>query len=208
MRKIPVVLFLCVLLFAHAAPSAAAGGPLDEVVRAFERNDYAAAYRLVLPLAEKGHPRAQNLLGYMYHSGQGAKRDYGQAVKWYRMAAEQGDAEAQNNVGVMYEQGLGVWQDESEAVKWYARSAEQGNPMAQNNLGIMYAFGRGVEQDFPTAYIWFSLAASRFPASQQERREQAVGNRDTAAYNMTIEEVAEAQKQVRAWKPTKERIRT
>ncbi len=205
MRKITIALMLMASILTSSLAVAAPAGPIEDIVRAFDRGDYAAAYRLTKPLAEKGLPKAQNILGYMYQSGQGVGKDYGEAVKWYSKAADQGDGEGQNNLGVMYENGQGVWQDYSEAAKWYARAAEQGVPRAQNNLGIMYAVGKGVPQDFYSAYVWFAIAASRFADSDREVREQAVGNRDSAAYNMTLEQVAQAQKQVREWKPKKER---
>lgn len=205
MRK-PAVLTISIA-FLLAVILAVDGGaaPIDEVVKAFERKDYVAAHRLARPLAEKGSPRAQNLLGYMYQAGLGAAKDYGEAMKWYRKAADQGDGEAQNNLGVMYENGLGVWEDHAAAVDWYARAAEQGVARAQNNLAIMYATGKGVEQDLFTAYVWFNIAAYSFPASDTASRRQALENRDNVAYNMSIEQVDQAKKLSKEWKPKKER---
>ena len=202
MRKI-VLFVLIALVLSFSVPASSPAEPLDDVVKAFESNDYKTAYRLTRPLAEKGLPKAQNILGYMYQSGQGVGKDYAEALKWYRKAADQGDGEGQNNVGVMYENGQGVWEDPSEAVKWYARAAEQGIPRAQNNLGIMYAVGKGVPQDYVTAYVWFHLAASGFPASNKESRQQALENKDNVAYNLTLDQVAKAQKLAREWKPMK-----
>jgi len=124
-------------------------------------------------------------------------------MKWYRKAAEQGDGEAQNNIGVMYENGQGVWEDYAAAVEWYARAAEQGVPRAQNNLAIMYATGKGVAQDLFTAYIWFDIAASGFAASDPESRKQALENRDNVAYNLSVEQVEQAKKLSKEWKPVK-----
>jgi hypothetical protein len=39
--------------------------------------------------AEQGHPKAQRLLGMMYHNGEGVPRDYNEAIKWFRKAEEQ-----------------------------------------------------------------------------------------------------------------------
>ncbi|MBP2673267.1 MAG: Sel1 protein repeat-containing protein [Deltaproteobacteria bacterium] len=203
MRKSAAVLILIAFPLSLLLAATAIAGPFEDIVKAFDRGDYETAYRITQPLAEKGSPKAQNLLGYMYQSGQGVEKDYGKAVTWYRKAADQGDAEAQNNVGVMYENGYGVWQDDIEAARWYRKAAEQGIPHAQNNLGIMYAFGKGVPQNYVLAYVWFNLAASRFPASEREGREQASGNRDLAAYNMTPAQLADAQRMAREWTPTK-----
>jgi TPR repeat protein len=178
----------------------ASGEPIDDVVKAFDRYDYATAYRLAKVLAEKGSPKAQNILGYMYHAGQGIERDYSQAFSWYKKAADQGDGEGQNNVGVMYENGLGVWQNSSEAAKWYGLAAVQGIPRAQNNLAILYANGDGVNQDLVQAYFWFNLAAAGSPSSQRQLRDQAAENRELVAENMTPAQIAEALRLVRNWK--------
>jgi TPR repeat protein len=204
MRKLAVSIMIAFLLAFPSAGTAIAG-PLEEIAKAFEQGDYATAYRLTKVQAEKGSAKAQNVLGYLYQSGQGVERDYAEALRWYMKAANQGDAEAQNNVGVMYENGHGVWQDYSEAANWYARAAKQGIPRAQNNLGILYAVGRGVPQDFATAYVWFHLAASLSPPSDQEYRLQAVGNRELAAEKLSPGQLAEALRLAQEWKPMKER---
>jgi len=194
MRKLKFVpAWIPLLSFLFLAVTATAG-PLEDIEKAIGSGDHQAAYRIAKPLAEKGMPKAQNLLGFLYHTGQGVKQDYGEAVKWYRKAADQGDAEGQNNVGVMYEHGTGVWQNYGEAAKWYWKSAEQGNPIALNNLGVLYAFGKGVKQDYVFAYMLFDLAASHYSDSQREGREQAVYNRNLAARVMTPAQLEHAQK--------------
>ena len=97
---------------------AAAAGPFNDGVAAYERGDYATALRLWRPLAEEGDALAQYNLGLMYGKGEGVPQDDAEAVKWYRLAAEQGFAKAQLNLGFMYARGRGVPQDDAEAVKW------------------------------------------------------------------------------------------
>jgi hypothetical protein len=97
---------------------AAAAGPLEDGTAAYQRGDYATALRLLRPLAEQGHARAQYNLGVAYHQGKGVPQDYAEAVKWYRLAAEQGHARAQYNLGVAYHQGKGVPQDYVLAHMW------------------------------------------------------------------------------------------
>jgi TPR repeat protein len=92
----------------------------------------------------------------------------------------------------------------AEMVKSYRRAAEQGVAEAQHNLGHMYRVGLGVPQDYVQAHMWFNLAASRFPASERENRERAVKNRDIVASKMTPDQIAEAQRLAREWKPKKE----
>ena len=59
----------------------------------------------------------------------------------------------------------------------------------------MYALGLGVPQDYVHAHMWISLAAAQGDAD-------AVNNRDIVAAKMTPDQIAEAQKLAREWKPT------
>ena len=73
--------------------------------------------------------------------------------------------------------------------------------MAQFNLGTMYYEGKGVPQDYIQAHMWSNLAASRFSASRADGRDFSVKLRDIAASKMTPEQIAEAQRLAREWKP-------
>ena len=123
-------------------------------------------------------------------------QDYAEAVRWYRKAAEQGEATAQTNLGFMCQRGLGVPQDYAEAVRWYRKAAEQGEATAQFNLGLMCQRGEGVPQDYVQAHMRLNLAASR--ASDQRNY---ADQRDLLAGKMTAQQVAEAQRLAREWKP-------
>ena len=192
-------LALALLVVAMGSTSLTVAGPLEDGVTAIRRDDYATALRLLRPLAEQGDARAQYHLGALYDFGQGVPLDYAQAAFWYRMAAEQGDAWAQLNLGVLYDRGHGVPQDYAQAVAWYRKSAEQGDAWAQNNLGVMYENGHGVPQDYVQAHMWINLAASR--ETDLNRRNTWVKARDTLAAKMTREQIAEAQRRAREWKP-------
>ncbi len=187
------------LLIGLATPSQAG---FREGMIAYFSGDYATALQEFKPLAEQGNAKAQAALGIMYLAGQGVPQDYAEAVKWYRKAAEQGLAGAQHNLGLMYAQGQGVPQDYAEAVKWYRKAAEQGVAYAQGSLGKMYANGQGVPQDYVQAHMWYSLAASRLPPGSD--RDTVVENRDIVAAKMTPEQIAEAQRLAREWKPKPE----
>jgi TPR repeat protein len=100
----------------------------------------------------------------------------------------------------MYYEGQGVPQDYAEAAKWYRLAADRGYPEAQYNLGVFSASGEAWEADNVSAYMWFSLAAASFPASDT-RRNTAVTSRDVVAKQMTRDQIAEAQKRTREWKP-------
>ena len=99
----------------------------------------------------------------------------------------------------MYNSGRGVPQDDAEAVRWFRLAAEQGVAAAQLALGVSYATGQGVAQDDVEAHMWTDLAVAR---SSGEDRDLYVKNRDFYAAKMTTEQVAEAQRRAREWKPT------
>ncbi len=76
---------------------------------------------------------------------------------------------------------------------------EQGNAFAQYDLGLMYAQGYGVPLDYVRAYMWLILAASG--AGNAETRELAPKIRNFIAAKMTPDQIAEAQRMARDWKP-------
>ncbi len=63
----------------------------------------------------------------------------------------------------------------------------------------MYAKGTGVIQDYVLAHMWFNLAAARLPPD--ETRNLLVITRDLTERHMTPDQVAEAQRLARQWKP-------
>lgn len=146
--------------------------------------------------AEQGYATAQYNLGVSYASGQGVIKNAIEAVKWYRKAADQGHVGAQYNLGNHYHKGIGVVKDDVEAVKWYLKAAEQGDVDAQFNVGNQYAKGQGVVKDAVEAYKWFSIAASSGDLSSAK-------NRELIAKEMAPNQIAEAQRLSREWKPKK-----
>ena len=116
-----------------------------------------------------------------------------------RERAAKGDPEAQFNLAKNYEAGRGkLKKDYAEAERWYRRAAEQGDPFAQASLAILFRFGKGVNRDYVEAYKWFYLAASRTTGSDQE---SILELRDSTAARMTAEQVTEASRWAREWKP-------
>ncbi len=109
-----------------------------------------------------------------------------------KVRAEQSDAEAQYLLGDMYAKGEGTPQDTKEAVRWYRASAEQGHAKAQFNLAFMYQYGLGAPQDYKSAHMWWNLQAANGD-------EDAKGNRDTVAREMTSADISEAQQMASDW---------
>jgi TPR repeat protein len=93
--------------------------------------------------------------------------------------------------------------DYATALRLWSPLANQGDAAAQGNLGLMYASGKGVPEDYIQAHMWFNLAASSFPASDAENRDNAVKSRDLLAAKLTPEQIAEAQALAREWMPTR-----
>lgn len=127
--------------------------------------------------------------------------DFSAAAQEWRPLAEQGNAGAQFNLGQMYFLGRGVSQDYAEALKWHTLAAKRGNASAQAIIGLMYATGRGVQQDFVSAYKWHALAAENSSDGKFIRDERVA--RDDVARRMTPEQIAEAQRLVREWMPSR-----
>jgi TPR repeat protein len=197
-----------ILLLSFGAP-VVAGSPEHDAIAAYRRGDYATALRLYRPLAYQGDALSQSILGTMFSYGQGVPQDYAEAMKWFRKSADQGNFDGEYYLGFFYAKGQGVTQDYAEANKWFRKSAAQGNLDAQSILGFNYASGRGVSQNMVEALKWSILAASQTIASQNNPnagtlRDAAAHNRDFFASKMSANQIAEAHKLAREWKPTKQ----
>jgi TPR repeat protein len=142
-------------------PVAAVAAPLDDAHAAYDRGDFAAAYRLTRPLADQGNVDAETFLGRMYAAGQGVSPSDAEAEKWLRKAADRGNAPAQTALGLMYATGEGVPRNDAEAMKWFGQAAEQGDARAQSELGDIYFFGQGVARDYAEAVKWYRKAAEQ-----------------------------------------------
>jgi TPR repeat protein len=187
-------IFAAALIVALSFAAPVAADPYEDAVAAYNREDYATAHRLLLPLANQGLAKAQVNLGLLYFYGQGVSQDDAEAEKWFRMAAGHGDALAQHNLGVMYDTGRGVPQDQVEALKWYRKAADQGLADGQYDLGQKYASGHGVPRDYVRALMWFNLAAA-------QGHQYAAMERASITPLMTRAQINEAQELAREWKP-------
>ena len=136
--------------------------------QAFEKQEYAYAFRLMKVLAENGHHQAQYYLATMYDMGLGSEQDEYKAYRWYRKAAMAGMITAQHNLAVAYARGLGVKANLEQAIKWWERAAKQGHTDSQFNLGILYATGKGlIAPDLRKAQKWWHMAAVNGDAAAQ-----------------------------------------
>ena len=92
--------------------------PLSSGLAAYRRGVYVAAAAKLGPLAERGYPRAQTILAFLYQYGRGVPQNYVIAAHWYECAAEQGDPAAQYQLGLMFDKGHGVPRSSVIAFKW------------------------------------------------------------------------------------------
>lgn len=113
--------------------------------------------------------------------------------------AHNGDVEAQFELGKNYETGrIGLPKDFSQAQYWYHKAADQGDPYAEASLGILFNFGKGVARDYVQAYMWYERAAMH---SQAGNRESIVEMRDAIVENLTPQQIEEAKRLARDFKP-------
>ena len=189
MLRLPLALVLSIVSLATPAWADFKTG-----MDAYQRGDYATAFGEWQPLAEQGQAVVQYQLGLLYASGKGVTKDDAKARQWYEKAAVQGHTEAQVNLGVMLMYARGGQQDYKMAVYYLRLAANQGNDLAQRKLGQMYERGEGVEQDNVKAYMWYSLGSANGV-------EAGIRLRDALAKRMEPDQIAEAQKLAREWKP-------
>jgi TPR repeat protein len=128
-----------ILLFAVTvnAPAAQADS-LKEATTAFAKKKYAAAIKLLRPLAEKGNAIAQYKVAVMHRMGLGVPKSEKEARKWSRLAAKQGNPEAQTLLGGLYYKASGEESpDTVRAYIWYEAAAAQGNAEAKKDLASL-----------------------------------------------------------------------
>lgn len=154
------IVAMSVLLWPIVAARAA---PIDDALQAVQRKDYAAAVRLLQPLAEGGDARAQVQLGTLHYHGHGVPENDALALQWYDRAARQGHAQAQYLLANLYAFGhAGVPEGHDAmrvAAQWYFEAARQGHMDAQYSLGLLFLAGSGVTQNAAEARKWFGRAA-------------------------------------------------
>jgi TPR repeat protein len=75
---------------------AAKAGQLEDAMSAYQKKDFATAARLLKLVAETGNPTAQNLLGFMYHDGEGVPQDLVRAYVWFYLAVSLFPADSQD----------------------------------------------------------------------------------------------------------------
>ena len=133
---------------------------------AYERKNYAVAVRYLTAAEQRGHPRAQSLLGIMYRDGEGVRVNDELAFRLTEQAAGQGHRGSLLFMGFYYSYGPIVKIDMGRANQYLAVAARCGDPYAMAELGFNYEFGLGVPRSRQTALSWLNLAAPNWGEAQ------------------------------------------
>jgi TPR repeat protein len=146
--------------------------------------------------AKKGNTDAMYHLGRYYADPERLKthRDRQRGITLIRRAAEQGHVEAQYLLGMLYYKGTGVIQDFEEGVRWIRKAADRGMTDAMYQMGLLCLTGRGVDKDYVQSYVWFNVSAA-------QGRDEAATQRKLVAETLSIDELIEAQRRSRNFKP-------
>ena len=67
----------------------------------------------------------------------------------------------------------------------------------------MYDDGQGVPSECVQAHGWLNLAASQFPASEKEKRDQVIKYCNLVTSKMASARIGEAHQLAREWKPSR-----
>ena len=119
--------------------------------------------------------------------------DYSEAMTRCRRAADKGDANAVFLIGVMHFEGRGIPKDCSEAAKWFHHAAEMGDVDAQLSLGLQYLKARVCRG----TTCWRICGSTSRP-----RMAGWKAGRDIASLAMSRDQLAEAHRLTRDWKPS------
>lgn len=93
-------------------------------------SDWYAAFRIWLPLAEAGDPKAQYNVGRCYAKGDGIEKDQEAAMEWFMKAAMQNEPRAHFNLYFEYNEN----KDTVKAQEWLTKAAELNEPRALNAI--------------------------------------------------------------------------
>jgi TPR repeat protein len=154
---------LSAVLAAHAE-----GDDLVTAKEAIKKRDFAAAVKILQPLADMDDPKAMVMLGKMRLAGQGVIKDEGVAVSLFRKSADAGDPEAMFLLARQMHMGNGLPKDEAQAIAMYKKAGDLGNAEAQLWYGIsLYRGLNGASPDKAGALPWLRRAAEQGDAAAQ-----------------------------------------
>jgi len=86
-----------ILLMGIVCPAFVCADEFEDAVEAVNRRDYETAYKMIVPLAEKGQAAAQLVLGMMYFKGTGVDKNIVEADKWLFISETSGQEAGKKN---------------------------------------------------------------------------------------------------------------
>ncbi len=92
------------------------------------------AMEIYMKVVHTSSPRAEYLVGVMYHNGKGCTTDYEEAFNWWKLSADQGYKYAIHYVGYCYEYGRGTDKDINKAKEYYKKAAALGYEKSKEEL--------------------------------------------------------------------------
>jgi hypothetical protein len=112
----------------------------DEMSKAKNASDSAAAAAWLWKATAKGNPDAPVQLADMYINGDGVPRSCEQALVLLKTAAEKENARARNRLAAMYSTGICVQRNRVEAYRWLssALAANPNSQWAQQNRDLLW----------------------------------------------------------------------
>lgn len=158
LRKLLLLAPLSALPLAVTAPAQA-----DFLVGivAYERADFATAYRELSAPDTRSSAEAQFYLGRMHLFGQGVAKDEAQGIALIEEAAAGNVVEAVTMLAKAYEYGMGVEKDKAKALAYWEQAASLGVTSAQVEMGLRYETGEITGQaDYDTALRWYREAVA------------------------------------------------
>jgi TPR repeat protein len=113
---------------------------------------------LIRVAADAGHPRAQNIAGFVYLEV-GNKQE---AARWLKVSANRGVVPAQLALARLLASGDGVNRNPEEAQQLLTGAAKSGNVEAMEALAAMlYTGNQGIPKNSPEAFNWAKQAMSK-----------------------------------------------
>ena len=125
----------------------------------FSQGDYKNAFKIWLPLAQKGNPAAQYSVALLYDQGHGVTKNKAETLKYLQLAVNQDLPDAQYYLAMKYYYGLSIKKDYSKTRELLIKAAKQDNLKAQFQLANLYNKGEGGKEDQEQATYWFTTAA-------------------------------------------------
>jgi len=93
-RTLIITLFV---LSGIVSPSFVKADEFQDAVTTVNDGDFETAYKMLVPLAEKGQAAAQLILGMMYFKGTGVEKNIVQADKWLLISEKLGQEAGKKN---------------------------------------------------------------------------------------------------------------